>query len=850
MMDDLLDLLDRDDSIVFTLDGQAVILEDYLEVRPEQELRLRRLINTGRIAIGPSYTLTDELLSGQESLIRNLLIGHRICAHYGGSPMPVGYAPDTFGHISQMPQILRGFGIDSFVFWRGLGDEADILGAAFWWESPDGSRVLAVRLLEGYANGHDLGQWTRAEGWTRGDPEIVASVAARRIAEFLARWEPTIRRSGSRHVLLGNGTDHQPLQRDLTEVVASCRSQFPASSFKIGSYQDYIEALKLSLDGLDTFSGELVSGREACVVRGVNSTRIYLKQANEAAERELLVAETMAALAYLKSAIDKAAAHGADGLASNQYPSNELRLAWRELLKNQTHDSISGCSIDEVHVDMQQRFRCARQIAAQVQRDALSFMAGRSPSIRPLEDEWETFSIINPLPWPRLEVVEIRLPPALKGARRLIADTADGPLPIQLVGPPGQRRAILLAQLPGFGARRVRIRTGTAQLPSRVSASGGNTIENEFYRIQVAPNGTLQLFDRTHNQLWSGFHWFEDEADRGDEYSFCPVDGDMPLDSRSCPAKVRVLAGGPLVAELEINMALSLPKRLMADRKKRSNDTVVCPIRTVVRLLSGVNRIEFTTTVTNRACDHRLRVLFPAPESNQSVRSEGHFCMIRRPARPTWNGRWREPPIPTQHSLGTVAAGKLAVFNRGLPEYEPIPNATGGVNIALTLLRCVGWLSRSDLSTRPGAEEPQIPTPDAQCLGTHTFEYAISLGGESSDADLIRASHSYRYRPIVGPFGADPCQHLSLEGDGFVFSSLKGAEDGRGVMLRIYNPGSSPTIARIAGDQLSINRCRLDETDVSPDRIDSVILRGGEIATLRILPRLFDIYSSRQSDDR
>ncbi len=820
MMDDLLGVLERDPSFLFTLDGQAVILEDYLELHPHQEERLRRLLASGRLLAGPSYVLPDEFLAGQESLIRNLLMGRQLCVRYDARPMAVGYAPDTFGHVAQLPQILRGFGIDSLVFWRGLGDEADRLGALFQWEGPDGSRLLAVRLLEGYANARDLGRWTRQGGWVSERPELWPETAARRVSEFLERWRGTLEVSGTREVLLGNGVDHAPIQQDLPEMLAACRERLPGLSFRIGSFESYLGAVRDSLGELQTHAGELVGGSDACVVRSVNSTRIYLKQANEAAERALFVAELLASLARLRG---------------SRYPVDELRIAWRELLRNHPHDSLPGCSLDEVHRDMEQRFRSVEQIARQLQREALASLAGAIPPMRPWEDPQGARSLVNVLPWERTGLATLELPPELQGTRHLVAGTPQGPLPVQLEGRRGERRALVVAEVPGLGSREIRLRAGRAPDPMGAARALGSTaIQNGHYRVEAAPCGTITVTDLRTGENWAGLHWFEDEADRGDEYSFCPVEGDGPWDSRRLRARTRVLRAGPLVAELEIALAARLPRRLKAGRKARSRATVACPIRTVVRLVAGLDRVEFRTAVQNDAEDHRLRVRFPAPESGPSVRAEGHFALLRRPAQPVWNGRWREPPAKTHHTLGMVAAGKLALVSRGLPEYEAVPNQQGGVDLALTLLRCVGWLSWPDLPTRPGADDPHIPTPEAQCRGAHTFEYAISFRADDTDAALVRAAQDYRLGLVDGPAGIDLQGTLQVEGDGFALSALKGAEEGEGVILRLYNPADSPAVARVTGRGITARRCRLDETGVEPEPTEAVPLRGGEIATLRL----------------
>jgi len=864
MMDDLLDVLDQSTTMVFTLDGQAVMIEDYLELCPEQEDRLRAHIASGRIAVGPSYVLPDEFLAGQESLVRNLLMGRQVCARYGGRPMAVGYAPDTFGHVAQLPQILRGFGIDCFVFWRGLGDEADHLGAVFWWQGPEGSRVLAARLLEGYANARDLGRWTRGNGWLTDTRHRAApEAAARRIAEFIQRWLPAVRKSGLRDFLLGNGADHQWIQRDLPEILAACQPHFPVTTLKIGTYEGFVETIRGRLGGLQTHSGELVGGKEACVVRGVNSSRMYLKQANEATERLLLVAETLASLAHLRGGLVGATSgplvpargpEDGNGQARGEvrgpkppptpparypYPLNELRLAWRELLRNTPHDSLPGCSVDEVHRDMEQRFRSAQQIAQLIQREALEALGAQALRTDLRDVFLEAHSVVNPLPWSRVGVVEIDLPDAVHSGARLLALSEGGALPVQLLDSRrGQCRALVALCVAGFGARQVWLCRGEAPSPSNgARVCGPRAIENEYYRVEVSPNGSLSITDHLSGQHWDGFHWFEDDADRGDEYSFCPVEGDTPVDSRGLQARVRVLARGPVVAELEVALAPRLPRELRADRKARARSAVASPIRTAVRLAAGVDRIEFRTSVVNRARDHRLRVRFRAPGSGRFVRAEGHFAVVRRPAEPVWNGQWREPPARTHHTSGMVAAGKLVLMSRGLPEYEAIPNRDGGVDLALTLLRCVGWLSWPDLATRPHAEEPHIPTPEAQCLGTHTFEYALSLRGERDDVALVRASQDYRVGLVSGPPGADPGGALSVDGEGFAFAALKGAEVGRGVMLRLYNPGDSPSEVRVGGRDVAVRRCRLDETPLGPEEVETITLRGGEIATLWIATR-------------
>ena len=157
LVDRLLKIMDEQpDYRVFMLDGQMAVLEDYLEVRPQRQPELVSLCEQGRLKIGPWYVLADEFLVSPESLIRNMILGQRMGEVYGGVSK-IGYVPDGFGHIAQLPQILNGFGIDNAIFWRGLGEEGERLGTEFLWKAPDGSAVTTIWMPYGYHNISNLG---------------------------------------------------------------------------------------------------------------------------------------------------------------------------------------------------------------------------------------------------------------------------------------------------------------------------------------------------------------------------------------------------------------------------------------------------------------------------------------------------------------------------------------------------------------------------------------------------------------------------------------------------------------------------------------------------------------------
>ena len=678
VVDGVLDTLEGDPSFTsFTLDGQAIVLDDYLDVRPENEGRLQALLDAGRLEVGPSYVLPDEILVGGESLVRNLLLGRRVCRRFGVEPSGAGYLPDSFGHPAQLPQILAGFGIRTFLFSRGMGDEIDDLGVVFRWRAGP-EEVVACQMLPHYDNFARLTWYDDAEERVRG---------------IVERFGELLRGADQDEIVLANGSDHLPVEPELPEILSDLERTLGAE-FRIRRYDEYAP----TADGLPVHSGELVGGRLQNILRGVNSARIYLKQANERAERRLLSIETAAALRTLRE--------------EAPYPGADLRLAWRDLLRNHPHDSICGCSCDEVHRDMLIRYEHLDRTLDYVERGALG-VGG---------------ALVNTLPFRR---------------RRLV----DGKL----------------YELEGF--------TGVRADPIR---AGGRSI----------------WFDEVAELLV-----FEDGPDIGDLYTFCPA------------GQVRT---AELVSSRPERGALVLEHELPGIR-----------IETTIRSVP-LGRFELTSVVENEADDHRLRLLVRSDDSADEVRAESQFAVVRRPlSPPPPRADWVEPPVPTAHTLGAVALGPLILLTKGIPEYE-----ASRAGLRLTLLRCVGTISRpAGLPTRPLAAGPEIATPDGQCRGRHVFEYSLRFDGdELSNAALLRASQDYRTDFLHGDQFESP---LELGGD-VVFSCLKQAEDGSGLVLRVFNPNPQPELLTL---NVPARRIRLDEAEAVDGGLE---LAPDEIATFLI----------------
>ncbi|RPH55403.1 MAG: hypothetical protein EHM81_14695, partial [Chloroflexi bacterium] len=277
-----------------------------------------------------------------------------------------------------------------------------------------------------------------------------------------------------------------------------------------------------------------------------------------------------------------------------------------------------------------------------------------------------------------------------------------------------------------------RLQTDPADKPPYV-------IENEFFKVEIEPAGTLAIFDKRTKTLYGGMNRFVDGGDCGDEYNYSPPSVDLRTVSRLKSSSVH---HGAVRQTLTLDLALKTPACLSADRKSRSRETVEIPIKSVVTLTRGVPRVDVHTEIDNTARDHRLRVHFPTPFNVEEIDYDGHFeISCRKIGLPAFDRKtWVEDPRPEvpQRAFTEISEENrgLTLANRGLPEVEVVgarslqtsqskTSHSETIEIALTLLRCVGWLSRDDFQTRRDHAGPHLETPGAQMPGKWGFDYSI-----------------------------------------------------------------------------------------------------------------------------
>lgn len=793
-IDSILDLIAGDPGFRFLLDGQTIVVEDYLEIRPQRRAELEAACRAGRIAIGPWYVQPDSLLPSGEAHVRNLLEGRRVGRELG-PVSTVAYCPDSFGHPAQLPQIFAGFGLGPFIYWRGNGNESDDLPAEYLWQAPDGSAVVAHLLREGYFAAAGL-------------PSHVPA-AARYLADVGARLAT---RTANDCVLLMHGFDHAAPQPH-TAAVAAALAEQTGWDVERGLLEDFAGRLTAAPP---RFVGALVGGRLANLLPGVWSTRTYLKLRNRRAE------------ATLEGWAEPWSALGAALGLADERPA--LRQAWRALLQNQAHDSICGCSIDRVHTQMLARYETAQDLADETTTRVLERLAGTDTARR---SPWGAFevAVFNPSPHTRTDVVQFKLDPFTwlgfpgETEREMAVHpwllpsvtrggfTVDGAPALLIVDDDPQRpRAFptvapatlefLAADVPAFGYRRFRIDSGP---PQAEREDDGRDIAIDDLRVVAEADGTLTL--RYGKQTFAGLFTIEDVGDRGDSYDHDPVDGETPV-LDAVVIQRRVAPNG--IQHLRVERALRIPARLDESRERRSGDDATISLVTEARLAPGVRRVDVRVHLDNRATDHRLRLLFPTGGSGSAYFATT-FDVTPCPMTAPVANDWVHPPPATFPHQGYVSVNGLTVVAPGLPEGEVRPDGV----IAITLVRAVGWLARWDLRTRPQPAGPGIPTPEAQCLGELDAAFSLFAGLDARaarDAEIGLRAVVAGARPRVAPEQS----LLQIHPHDIVLSALKPAEAGRGFIVRLLNPTDTPITAglRVGCPVETVQPVRLDETPI------------------------------------
>lgn len=714
VLDEVLDQLERDGDARFVLDGQTVLLEDYLAVKPENGKRIAALVQRGALEIGPWYVLSDLLIPSAESLRRNLAEGMRDAQRFGRR-VDVLYSPDAFGHPAELPKLAAEFGIKWAVIRRGLGRPGGRDRDLYRWEAPTGERLLVYHLpAAGYDVAIDLGEPGVDLGrtWAPIRQQLIDRAVCDQIAVFL-------------------GADHHAMVRDVGRLRDGLQALEVEHRVRVSGLAEFFAAVEGARPDAPSGRGELrrIDGH-TWVLQDAHATRARIKRRLSRVELLLVrIAEPLARLATERGGRDRG------GL---------LRLAWRTLLQSQFHDTLAGTTSDEVQNEQDVRLDAVSALVREIATASLAEVCG---STRVGEPDAPRLVLWNPCDRVRSGILTAALtvfrsdvlvgPPSGREPR-----TGPGHEPFALHSESGERIPVqVLAvrrdqerrddmrrypdqdevdrvwvafqapELPGLAHAALTPRPARLAPPAEGLDVARDSLANRLVQVTVSSGGELTLDDRRTGERYPGLCRLEDEPDTGDLYTFSR--GSRRASREARPVSRSILARGPLVGAIETRWRL------------QAAGSGEIGVRQVVSLLADSPVVRIRLDLENSAHDHRLRAWFPVGTGYEALAGTALGFERRRVVETDAGEEAIEQPSRTAPAQRFVAAGAdtrgLAVLAPGFFQYE----WTADRRIAVTLIRAVGELAQAGLPERPGRAAWPLSTPAAQETGRHTIELAL-----------------------------------------------------------------------------------------------------------------------------
>ncbi|MDH5937992.1 mannosylglycerate hydrolase [Vibrio splendidus] len=829
-MEEIMNRLESDPEYkYYVLDGQTAVLEDYFAIKPENTERVKALVEAGKLIIGPWYSQTDTMQVSGESIVRNMMYGIRDCMKFGDA-MKIGYLPDSFSMSSQLPMIYNGFDITRAMFWRGCSERHGTNKTEFLWQSNDGSEVTAQVLPLGYAIGKYL-------------PQDEEGLRARLDKYFPVLEKPSV----TKDILLPNGHDQMPIQKDIFEVMDKLREIYPDREFSMSRFEEVFEKVEAARDQLDTIKGEFNDGKYMRVHRTISSTRMDIKLIHAEIENKIVnILEPLASIAWT---------------LGFEYHHGLIEKMWKESMKNHAHDSIGCCCSDKVHAEILNRYILADDMATNL----IHFYKRKIVDHMPDREGCDKLAMFNLSPYEREEVVNTTI--TIRAQEFSIFDENENPVEYFIqdkrqIDPGKVDRQIvhygnydpfmefdiqIKSTVPAMGFTTLHIQ-GNEKGAVKVAEQKDYLLENEYYRINVNDNGTLTIFDKETEQVFDQVLRLEDGSDDGDEYDYSPSRQEWLLYSDEFPVETSIdHQGFQSVANIAFRM--NVPANL-TEREERTGQNGFIEAQCQVVLKQGSRRIEVRMELDNQADDHRVRVLVPTPFVSETVVADNQFGCITRPtndpAMAVWEEeKWKEAPVPVYQLMNFAALenGKagMAIMSNGLREFEVIASQ-GDENrdtFALTLFRGIGVLGKEELLLRPGRPSGiKIPTPDSQVRGKLVCEFTLcGFSGNHIDANVmaqardnvtqIECYNKIPYNAMKLNVGEQnlPMSFslLSKQQAGAVLSVLKKAEDEDALIMRVYNPAETGSVS----DSISFTQAVSSWKETSMDER----VREGDVAT-------------------
>ena len=839
MLDTTLDILENDPEYhSFTMDGHSIMIDDYLEMRPERREQVEKFVREGRLIIGPYYTLPEEFTISHEALVRNLLFGRETVKKYGGKVPTVGYTPSSWGQTGQYPQILKDFGINYMMFYRGIShDEAP---AEYIWQAPDGTEVLASRFAlycryNWYYQVHRAVTrnrvWSKDYKWGEFD-----EMPFRRADGFvgpginydLKAPAANYEKAGLKKAILDmlkeedghfttpvflamNGHDISVAFPRESEVIKDAKKAFDGEmEIEHTNLENFWKDAEkyLDRDKMTVLKGErrsyLKKGKWTYLFPGTISARTYLKQADFNA---------YTALCYAAEPLNAMA-----GNDSGRY----LHNGWQYLISNHSHDANGGCAPDEVCKDMEYRYRKAKDIADIVADDAMVSIA------KNLSPEGQSSDIVqlvvyNTLPYKRdvvaeldmevpdtlgkgIEIDGVKLQPILSEKSSIFVDSIwDVPTILDSVH---HRVYAEISDVPAFGYKTFEIRGTPHKMQKRPGIAQGRVLENSKLRAKINSDGTLDVLYKKTGREYKNLNFYTSQGETGNAWKHESPEFDRKYSTVGIDHKIYVAESGKLCGTIVTECTFEIPESCEVNP---SSIYTKVPVKTSYTLKANADYIEVKVELTNNAKDHWLRVNFPTDIKTKYSYSDSHFDIVRRNIEIPDSTAWVEQAFGTQplRTFACVTDGEnsFSVMPKGLFEYEVFDDST----MALTLIRaCRIKLAVSE------EKITELEDEGVQCPGIRSFEYALHFGtGETAVLPNKAAEIFAGVKCAVCGRGKGelPLSNSMFEIDNqnIHVTAIKRADDGNGIILRYYNPTDEVQKVKVKTDG-RIYRCKMDET--------------------------------------
>lgn len=792
ILDDIFNKLENNEINSFYLDGQTIALDDYLEIFPEKVEYIKELIKRKKIFVGPFYVLADEFLANGESLCRNLEIGIKEALKYGSDKKDfIGYLPDAFGHSAWMPKILDLADINRAVVWRGVGESKQ----EFYWASPDGTKIKTLFLANGYYQ----------DFFAQKSYKKNVSALLKKLSHYTQNDVP---------ILLPIGADHLACEDKIKAKIKNFNRDNDEFKIKLSSLKEYFASTAQN-SKLEELSGELRNNLNNYILPSVASSRVYLKQKNMFLQWQLgKIIEPLLAFCFL--------------LDNKSSKKEILEYAWKLLIQNQAHDSICGCSLDEVHKENVSRNEQLEQIINSLKDRVVYDFAKQTPinkiAIMNLSN-YDYQGVVSFYSDKKLPLIKI----GKKKAFPIEISQDIHNIPVQ------ENYKYYYEYLTFVDAKGLSLsQVAPVQCYQQNDLVVSNShIENEFLKVVINSDGTLNVKNKKTGVEFKDIFEIIDEADVGDSYNFSPIMKDKKLVAKFCNAKV--IEDNNLRKILQLEYLLNIPSH--AKDNLRSQKKIKHKFAVQLILAAKSKRLDIKIQYENFSKDHILKIAFKLPKIITEVISEDAFGSIKRNFKAGYDYKKLLPAKEyTELDLNSsvfqrfVVSQGLGILTKGLQEYSVEQD-----RLNITMLRCFGVIAKRRLASRGAAAGPPLPTPEGQCIGKQIAELSLVLSNDTKE--LFKQADFY-YNPLII---VDGKAKKSLLKDfrfwdlpeNFYLYSLKFAEDNDGVIAKIFNLSSQEQKLNV-GTEKFICEANLLEENKALNKLGDILFKAHELKILRI----------------